>query len=55
MAAVTGPSDELTEAQRRALRIEIAVVLAVTFALSAYTSLLSLIESVPTRTSLTLP
>lgn len=46
MAAVTGPNDELTEAQRRALRIEIAVVLAVTFALSAYTSLLSLIESV---------
>ena len=46
MAAVTGPEDELTEVQRRALRIEIAVVLAVTFGLSAYTALLSLIESV---------
>lgn len=38
--------DELTDAQRRALRIEIAVVLAVTFALSAYTALLSLTEAV---------
>ena len=46
MAAVNGPPEELTDAQRRALRIEIAVVLAVTFALSAYRSLLSLIESV---------
>jgi membrane protease YdiL (CAAX protease family) len=35
-----------TDEQRRALRIEIAVVLAVTFALSAYTALLSLIEGV---------
>jgi len=43
---VTGPDEELTDAQRRALRIEIAVVLAVTFALSAYTALLSLIEGV---------
>ena len=38
--------DELTDGQRRALRLEIAVVLAVTFGLSAYTALLSLIESV---------
>lgn len=38
--------DELTDPQRRALRIEIAVVLAVTFGLSAYTALLNLIESV---------
>jgi membrane protease YdiL (CAAX protease family) len=43
---VTEPSDELTRPQRRALRIEIAVVLAVTFALSAYTALLKLIEAV---------
>ena len=42
---MTGP-DELTDAQRRALRIEIAVVLALTFGLSAYTALLNLIESV---------
>ncbi len=32
---MSGPANDLTEAQRRALRIEIAVVLAVTFALSA--------------------
>ena len=38
--------DALTAAQRRTLRIEIAVVLAVTFALSAYTALLRLIEGV---------
>jgi len=43
---VTGGPDELTEPQRRALRIEIAVVLAVTFGLSAYTALLNLIEAV---------
>ena len=43
---MTGAEVELTDAQRRALRIEIAVVLAVTFALSAYTALLSLIEGV---------
>lgn len=43
---MTAPSDELTDAQRRGLRIEIAVVLAVTFGLSAYTALLHLIESV---------
>jgi uncharacterized protein len=43
---VTGPSDELTDPQRRALRIEIVVVLAVTFGLSAYAALLNLIEAV---------
>ncbi len=43
---MTGPEHDLTDPQRRALRIEIAVVLAVTFALSAYTALLSLIEGV---------
>ncbi len=40
-----GP-DDLTDAERRTLRIEIAVVLAVTFGLSAYTALLNLIEAV---------
>lgn len=47
---MAAPSEELpaepTAARRRALRIEIAVVLAVTFGLSAYTALLSLAESV---------
>jgi uncharacterized protein len=43
---VTGTPDELTGRQRRALRIEIAVVLAVTFGLSAYTAVLYLIEAV---------
>jgi membrane protease YdiL (CAAX protease family) len=43
---VTGASDELTDSQRRTYRIEIAVMLAVTFGLSAYTSLLNLIEAV---------
>ena len=43
---MTGPPDELTDPQRRWLRIEIVVVLAVTFGLSAYTALLNLIESV---------
>lgn len=43
---MTGGAEELTEAQRRSLRIEVVVVLAVTFALSAYTALLSLVESV---------
>jgi len=43
---VTGPPDERTDTQRRWLRIEIAVVLAVTFGLSAYTALLNLIEAV---------
>jgi membrane protease YdiL (CAAX protease family) len=42
---VTAP-EELTEPDRRALRIEIAVVLAVTFGLSAYTASLDLIESI---------
>ncbi|MDO3640207.1 CPBP family intramembrane metalloprotease [Mycolicibacterium sp. KC 300] len=43
--AVTEPADAQSP-QRRVLCIEIAVVLAVTFGLSAYTALLSLIESV---------
>jgi uncharacterized protein len=43
---VTGTPDELTEPRRRELRIEIAVVLAVTFGLSAYTALLNLIEAI---------
>ena len=38
--------EELTEADPRALRIEIAVVLAVTFGLSAYTAFLNLVEAV---------
>jgi membrane protease YdiL (CAAX protease family) len=46
VSAVNATADEPTDAQRRALRIEIGVVLAVTFALSGYTALLSLIESV---------
>ena len=43
---MTGGPDELTDPQCRGLRIEIAVVLAVTFGLSAYTALLNLIEAV---------
>ena len=43
---MTGTPDELTGPQRRGLRIEIVVVLAVTFGLSAYTALLQLIEAV---------
>lgn len=43
---MTGPADELTDPQWRALRLEIAVVLLVTFGLSAYTALLRLTESV---------
>ncbi len=43
---MTGPPDELTDPQRRGVRIEIAVVLAVTFGLSAYTAFLDLIEAV---------
>lgn len=46
MSPVTGPPDELTDPQRRWLRIEIAVVLAVSFGLSAYTAFLDLIEAV---------
>ncbi|BBY45100.1 CAAX protease [Mycolicibacterium celeriflavum] len=43
---MTGARDELTDRQRRALRVEVAVVLAVTFGLSAYSALLNLTESV---------
>ncbi|MGE0215725.1 CPBP family intramembrane glutamic endopeptidase [Mycolicibacterium sp.] len=43
---MTGSEQELTDDQRRELRLEIAVVLAATFALSAYTALLRLIEGV---------
>lgn len=43
---MTEPPDELTDPQRRGMRIEIAVVLAVTFGLSAYTAFLNLIEAV---------
>ncbi len=43
---MTGAPDELTDPQRRAVRLEIAVVLAVTFGLSAYTALLKLTEAV---------
>ncbi len=38
--------EELTASDRRALRIEIAVVLAVTFGLSAYTAILDLVEAI---------
>jgi membrane protease YdiL (CAAX protease family) len=41
-----GVSEESTDPQRRGLRIEIVVVLAVTFGLSAYTAFLDLVESV---------
>lgn len=44
---MTGPTDEpLTDTGRRGIRLEIAVVLAVTFGLSAYTALVSLTEAV---------
>ncbi len=43
---MTGAPDEITDPARRALRIEIVVILAVTFGLSAYSALLNLIESV---------
>lgn len=46
MAPVSGAPDELSDPQRRAVRLEVAVVLAVTFGLSAYSALLNLIESV---------
>lgn len=46
VAAVTGPEDELTPPQRCAIRIEIVIVLGVTFALSAYIAMLHLIEGV---------
>ena len=45
MVPVTGP-DESPPERRRAIKIEIAVVLAVTFGLSAYTALLRLVESI---------
>jgi len=45
VSPVTG-TPELTDPQRRGLRIEIVVVLAVTFGLSAYAALLQLIEAV---------
>ncbi len=47
---MSGPSDALPDGspppERRAIRIEMAVVLSVTFALSAYTAILRLIEAV---------
>lgn len=43
---MTAVPDQLTEPQRRTLRIEVVVVLAVTFGLSGYSALLHLIESV---------
>lgn len=43
---MTGVADEPSDAQRRGLKIEVAVVLAVTFGLSAYTALLNLVEEV---------
>ena len=43
---MTVAPDELTVAQRRGLRIEVYVVLAVTFGLSAYTALLKLLEAI---------
>ena len=44
---MTGPTDELlTDPGKRTIRLEIAVVLGVTFGLSAYTALVSLIEAV---------
>ena len=43
---MTAPPDEPTPAPRRTLRIELAVVLAVTFGLSAYTALVNLAEAV---------
>jgi membrane protease YdiL (CAAX protease family) len=43
---VTAPSDDLTDPQRRALRIEVVIVLAVTFGTSAVTSVLQLLDAV---------
>lgn len=43
---MTGPADDLTTLPRRTIHIEIAVVLAVTFGLAAYTALLRLTEAV---------
>lgn len=46
MFAVSRPGDALTDPQRRALRIEVVIVLAVTFGLSAATAILELIDGV---------
>ncbi|BBY26568.1 CPBP family intramembrane metalloprotease [Mycolicibacterium sediminis] len=46
MTAVTDRIDDFTAPPRRTIRIEIVVVLAVTFGLSAYTALLRLTEAV---------
>ena len=44
---MTGPTDELLpDPAKRAIRLEVAVVLAVTFGLSAYTAVVSLTEAV---------
>ncbi|MGD9619150.1 MAG: CPBP family intramembrane glutamic endopeptidase [Mycolicibacterium sp.] len=43
---MTGADKELTDTQRCAVRIEIAIVLSLSFALSAYTAVLHLVESV---------
>jgi membrane protease YdiL (CAAX protease family) len=43
---VTWPADEAGETSRRALRIEVVIVLAVTFGLSAVTAVLQLVDSV---------
>jgi membrane protease YdiL (CAAX protease family) len=43
---VTWPGEDLTDAQRRPLRIEVVIVLALTFGLSAVTAILQLIDSV---------
>ena len=43
---MTEPTDELTDPQRRVVRIEIVIVLAVTYGLSAYTAILDLIDAV---------
>jgi uncharacterized protein len=46
VSAVTAGQDHFLDPPPRTLRIEIAVVLAVTFGLSAYTALLDLVEAV---------
>ncbi|MDT5191387.1 MAG: protease family protein, partial [Mycobacterium sp.] len=43
---MTESPEEPTAPPRRVIRIEIAVVLAVTFGLSAYTAFVSLVEAV---------
>jgi len=42
---VIGPDNELTVPQRRALRLEVTIVLTVTFGLSAVTAILQLVDS----------